>query len=169
MSAFLVSNDHLSMIITWTIHEEGGSRDLIPQDWFREFYLENVKSLQYRYPDSYQELIYWNLDHHGYLPDFNATEPRALKTEIAIAILKLIDCWEYQSCEHHFDSSATPWRMMAQIKELALQVSGYTPHEDSQNFYRNSQIYELAPWEYSKQEWQAFKTAMLDLKAIPTS
>jgi hypothetical protein len=57
MSAFLVSSDHLSMIMTWAIHE-GGLGELTPQEWFKEFYLENVKSLQYRYPDDYQELIY---------------------------------------------------------------------------------------------------------------
>ncbi|WP_158260708.1 hypothetical protein [Pleurocapsa sp. CCALA 161] len=45
-------------------------------------------------------------------------------TEIAIAIIKFINCWEYQSCEHNFDRSSAPWRGMSQIKELALQISG---------------------------------------------
>jgi hypothetical protein len=165
MSAFLVSNDHLSMIVTWAIHEEGLG-DLTPQEWFKEFYLENVQSLQYLYPDDYQELIYWNLDDHCYFPDFNVIEPTELKTKVAIAILKFIDCWEYQSCEHNFDSSTAPWRMMAQIKGLALQVSGLDSQEHNLNFYRHSPVYELAPWEYSNQEWQSFKT---ELKASATS
>jgi hypothetical protein len=164
MSAFLLSNDHLSMIMTWAIHE-GGLGELTPQEWFNEFYLENVQSLQYRYPNIYQELI----EHSRYLPDFNAIRPRALKKEIAIAILKFINCWEYQSCQHHFDSSTAPWRMMAQIKELALQISGYESQEDNPNFYKHSPVYELAPWEYSRQEWKAFKAEVINLKALPTA
>jgi hypothetical protein len=31
MSAFLVSNEHLNMIITWAI--DNGGRDMSPQDW----------------------------------------------------------------------------------------------------------------------------------------
>jgi hypothetical protein len=168
MSAFLVSSDHLSMILTWAIHEKGLG-DFTPQDCFREFYLENVKSLQYLYPDDYQELIYWNLDHHCYLPDSNAIQPASFKTEVAIAILKFIDCWEYQSCEHNYDSSTAPWQMMGQIKGIALQVSGLNSQRNHPNFYRHSPVYELAPWEYSKQEWQAFKTSLFEFKAIPTS
>ncbi|MEY4518502.1 MAG: hypothetical protein RLZZ499_1101 [Cyanobacteriota bacterium] len=88
-----------------------------------------------------------------------------MRKEIAIAIISLINCWEYQSCEHNFDSSAAPWRMMAQIKELALQVSGYESQEDNPNFYKNSPAYQLAPWEYTPQEWRAFKAAAINLKA----
>lgn len=164
MSAFLISHDHLSMIMTWAIFE-GGLGELTPQEWFREFYLENVKSLQYRYPDDYQELIYWSLEHYRYVPNFNAIRPKALRKEIAIAIISLINCWEYQSCEHNFDSSAAPWRMMAQIKELALLVSGFESQEHSPNFYKNSPAYQLAPLEYTPQQWQVFKAAAIDLKA----
>jgi hypothetical protein len=64
----------------------------------------------------------------------------------------------------NFDPASAPWRMMSQIQELALQVSGYESQEDSPNFYKGSQVYELAPWEYSNHEWQTFKAAVIDLK-----
>jgi hypothetical protein len=137
-----------------------------PQDWFQEFYLENVKSLQYCYPQSYQELIYWNLDKHRYIPDFNAIRPVALKKETAIAIIKLINCWEYQSCEHNYNSLSTPWQAMNRIKDLAYDKIGCFAQETREKFFKENETYDLAPWEYSKEEWKIFKTKVLYRKVI---
>ena len=69
-----------------------------------------------------------------------------------MAIFKLVGCWEYQSCEHDSSYNRTPWRMMARIKELAEDKAGYGGSKD---IYQ-SEIYDLAPWDYNKPEWQDF-------------
>lgn len=83
MSAFLIDHEHLNMIVTWAI--DNGIEDISPQKWFQEFYLENVRSLEYRYPESHQELIYWGLSKYRYVPNGDAIFPRKLEKEIAIA------------------------------------------------------------------------------------
>jgi hypothetical protein len=161
MSAFLVSNEHLNMIITWAI--DNGGRDMSPQDWFKEFYLENIKSLQCRYPETYERIVYWNLDNHRYTPNFDAIRPRGLKVETAIAIVKLINCWEYQSCEHKYDQQSVPWVAMDRIKYLAYDKMDCPTQETRERFFKGNKVYDLAPWEYSKEDWKVFKGKLYKL------
>ncbi len=165
MSAFLIDHEHLNLIITWAI--DNGIEDISPQKWFQEFYLENVRSLEYRYPESHQELIYWGLEKHRYVPNGDAIFPRKLEKEITIAVLKLINCWEYQSCEHQYNAGSLPWVAMDRIKQLAYVKTGYESFAQREALFAGrttpnygSRIYDLAPWEYSRQEWKLFLTAL---------
>lgn len=159
MSAYLVNKEHLSFIITWAI-DNGTLGGLSPQAWFVEFYDENIRSLQARYPSNYHELVYWNPNNTKYTPTFNALRHKKYSKEIAIAVFKLVSCWEYQSCEGEYDSSSLSWKMMAHIKNLAIEKAGYNTFYHKDHPIYDSFVYDLAPWEYSSQDWKEFILAL---------
>ena len=118
MSAFFVGEPHINALLTWTkvaglglpvpdpriSRDHGGAigssymdRDLSIAIG-RELAGENVASLQARYsqgwgdmlPDGFEVMAYRPVpDHHWLQPPHRA-----------VRALKLIDCYEYQSCEH---------------------------------------------------------------------
>ena len=155
MSAFLVDDKHLSFILTWAI-DNGTLGGLSPQSWFKEFTSENVKSLKARYPDSYHDLIYWNTDNSRYIPIFNAIRPQKYSQAIAVATISFVRCWEYQSCEHDPDKGTLPWRMMGQIKDVAMQKSGWGEKYDPDSPLFDTELYEATPWEYNSRSWKQF-------------
>ena len=158
MSAFLIDVKHINMIITWAI-DNGTLGKLSPQAWLNEFHAENIRSLNYRYPDDNQQIITsWK-----YLPNFNAIKPRKYSKEIAIAIVKLINCWEYQCCEDNYDKNSLPWKMMSQIKDLALHKAGYRDLDRDNHEVYNSTLYDRAPWVYDIQAWKKY------LNYLPTA
>lgn len=112
MSAFLCSDRHLSALVNAAASLTGYRRlaihrylpvtatpealALSGQDereaLFNALFEENLASIAFRYPDAPEVLRWRQTD----APRFSARD----RVVCPVAVLKLIDCYEYQSCEH---------------------------------------------------------------------
>lgn len=98
--------------------------------------LENVRSVNHRYPDS--AALSGHVDDP---PDWTAADATPLTTRrcgsrpTPVEALKLLDCYEYQSCEH------PQWRTSEARRfcdALRVRLIGYVPG------------YDEAPWEWTQ-------------------
>ncbi len=107
MSAFIVSKVHIDAMVRLAIvyspsyaipYGDIGEVRLHPDEVGRAILAENVASVTHRYPDDKPEELpgpngaYW-LGEYLY-------SPLGGRTPTPIEGLKLINCYEYQSCEH---------------------------------------------------------------------
>lgn len=112
MSAWVVSKAHIDALVTaglincqhahlrWEHDGEGRQLDYTNADEIGSMlWAENVRSVQARYPDILEE----QGDYPGPI-DFEAEQVFAYRwqrnTIEPVAVLKAIDCYQYQSCEH---------------------------------------------------------------------
>ena len=124
MSAFVVSKDHIDALVTEALRPQYGSDFSYYHDGERHavrwntadelgqmLWAENVASVEHRYPDSDGELPGKYVEESPApglavvrLPEWVAGYRyplgSVLKSRPAVEVLKLIDCYEYQSCEH---------------------------------------------------------------------
>lgn len=116
MSAWIVSKPHIDylVMIATSIGDRGASieqRNRIGQ----VLWTENARSVAYRYsaaPSSEVE------DYDHAFPGVEAFEP--------VKGLKLIDCYEYQSCEHPEWSDSEAKRICAQLRSICIRrLAGY--------------------------------------------
>lgn len=111
MSAFFVGVDHINAMLTVakalkvyvpspTEGEPYRQADRLPQESFdalgRLLIEENIKSLAARYPDDYAKLLNkFKVDDYKFVEDDDFLQRHALTDAI-----HLVECYEYQSCEH---------------------------------------------------------------------
>jgi hypothetical protein len=129
MSAFLVSDDHITAICTFACQQsrrgyahrfEGGERrDIKPGDHaelFRLFKQANLDSLTARYGDAVE-----------------VAEPREGRLTLTpVEIIKAIDCLEYQSCEIGMEAweASDAGRTLASLRRAAtFCLEGYDAAE----------------------------------------
>ena len=144
MSSFTVGSKHISAILTWAI-DQGLLGLNSPQSWFREFYQENLNSVNYRYHEKNQ--IPDQAKYRPVMGVLNSRHPQ----EIAIAIYKLANCWHYNSCDHKYNEQDGVWQEIEKIKKQALAISGLTEETISQ-----TEEYDRAPWCYSDADWKKY-------------
>lgn len=122
MSAFVVSHKHINTLITfWGQHCNPNASLRECQQTGEKLLTENIKSVNHRYelndtlPDDYLYSRVHLLNN----------EPITL-----IQIIKAVNCWQYQSCEHDDAEKTEAWRIASQIKEEAIrQLPGYEEAE----------------------------------------
>lgn len=146
MSAFFVGTDHIDAILSWLdeprrrtfgIPMPDGQRKqgLDTEDWTaigRALIAENIASLRARYPSDWQEMV--DVDVNAYTYEHNAHFIGYTKN-LAITVIKLIDCYEYQSCEHDGWEESWAHRFCEYVVSAATsQIPGYDD----------------APWGYHK-------------------
>lgn len=160
MSAWLVSNECISIILTWTIKnnlEALGNKS--PQQWFELLYNENVRSLKARYSNP-QDLIYWDLKDYRFKSQSHLL-PSEYPNESAIAVLKLLGCWKYQSCEGNYDKTSLPWKLVLSLREK-IHTTIYLPDYNRERLDKDKSTYfdhlykEILPWGYDADKWKAF-------------
>ncbi|MDJ0747448.1 MAG: hypothetical protein QNJ32_29485 [Xenococcaceae cyanobacterium MO_167.B27] len=144
MSSFEVGSKHISAIMTWAI-DQGFLEVYSPQDWFTQFYLENLNSVNYRYKENNQ--LPEQERYRPVMPVLDSRYPR----EIAIAIYKLARCWCYNSCDHDPWEEDPVWQEIKKIQEKAISISGLTEETISE-----IKEYDVAPWEYSEKDWKKY-------------
>jgi hypothetical protein len=99
MSAFQVSDAHISVLVyarAFVSDPYGGPRTMQKKsdtELGRALVLENARSVEFRYRKPVAEL---NFDGAG--DDYTYERPRVVPS--IVAMLKAIDCYEYQACEH---------------------------------------------------------------------
>ena len=83
-------------------HYEVGYSDQASQDECgRMLWGENLRSIEYRYPDTIENQMYPGPGDFLGWPDVDQYTCKGLRpTPDPVAILKALDCYEYQSCEH---------------------------------------------------------------------
>lgn len=139
MSAFFVGIDHVNAMLTYVEHLDctvpmpdgtrtrGKPTDAELTTIGRALIMENCFSLRARYPGDWKELLpdnWQGTDAYSYRPDYNFITQ--FNRNMAAAVIKMCDCYEYQSCEHEAwgDSWAhefTQWL----INRAASRVPGY--------------------------------------------
>lgn len=135
MSAFLVSKHHIDALVTAAQHGPSGQRldhwtpvklgqldpTAYPDLVGRALWLENVASLEYRYPgavDEWEEAAAEAAVYH-----FTA---RPIPLTLVEAI-KAADCLDYQSCEHPTWEESDACKFLLTLKaRLASSIPGYS-------------------------------------------
>ncbi len=124
-----------------------------PQSWFREFYQENLNSVNFRYHEDNQ--IPDKAKYRPVMGVLNSRHPQ----KIAITIYKLANCWHYNSCDHKYDEQDLVWLEIEKIKKKAIAVSGLTKETISE-----TKEYDVAPWCYSEEDWKKYITWVRERK-----
>jgi len=124
MSAWLVSREHIDALVTIFARSDGRRPALDPETAVgRLLWEENRRSVAYRYPGD--EAMIGEFD-----PEYTYT-PRLQPPRPAVANLKLVRCYEYQSCEH-------PGWEQSEAYRLCQRMTGYLVSE--------LPGYDEAPW-----------------------
>lgn len=137
MSAFMCSFEHLNVLATVAIEGFGGGRfpRLLPnhddpKDVAMLLAAENAASVAARYPDHPEmQSPDWATNHDAYPYKYPMVRPTPVE------LLKLIDCYEYQSCEHDAWEHSTAHALCERLRSYAIH------HLDG---------YEDAPWEWRR-------------------
>lgn len=120
MSAYVVSKDHIDALITFWKYGEYNHKPSDEADMTGQLLWEqNVKSVNFRYRESNhipaeETPAYQHEDKHTH--DGRRLTP--------VDIIKLVQCWQYQSCEDHEQSTA--WGVSCRILDMAIdKLDGY--------------------------------------------
>lgn len=136
MSAWIVSKEHIDVLVRAL-----GERELVgglsPDEIGRDLWLENVRSIHARYPDTAEK----DDDYPGpvgfrraWAEDYRYTPPTV---ELTLdGLLKQVRCFDYQTCEHS-GWGASPAYTWTTALEEALERAGASAH---------SEAYDKAPW-----------------------
>lgn len=146
MSAFICNTQHILALAVWAARPVPGTSGRVSADWFRHFggscngdsawqdvaleyaevlQAENLASVRARYPN--HVAVDPPLFPTPRLEHCAGLEP--------VAILKMCDCLEYQSCETDAYHSSIAWRLLRAIREAAI---------------RELPGYDAAPWEFRR-------------------
>lgn len=144
MSAFFVGTDHIDAILS-VLHLDARCDGIpLPDGNYgrsnnsthlteigRALLAENIKSLQARYRSDWQEMVNVDVNEYRFRFDFDfAGKPNAI-----IALIKLLDCLDYQSCEHDGWSESY-------AKRFVNWATAWATHK--------LPGYEAAPWGYER-------------------
>lgn len=149
MSAFVVSNAHIDVLVNAIAQYGVAGKDVgrtVYRDLGQVLWDENVRSVDYRYQECNTHDRYTLHTTEGDL------DP--------LAVLKAIDCYEYQSCEHPewADSDAQRWmtRLREAIYTIAPRYCEPVPSRFSPGrmvpAYRLDAEYGQRPWLFSRLE-----------------
>ncbi|WP_280437505.1 hypothetical protein [Nocardia carnea] len=149
MSAFIVSNGHIDVLVN-AVAQYGVAPTRTSRIDYRALgqllWDENVRSVDHRYRESHPRDRYVLHTTEGDL------DP--------VAVLKAVDCYVYQSCEHPGweDSDAHTW--MTRLREAIYTATpGYRPLVPSRYSvgrmvpaYTNEDEYAQRPWPFTRLE-----------------
>ena len=145
MSAWVVSELHISAIVGFAYHYCPDSHifrlrkeapEVVPDVIGQILLDENYKSVNYRYPD---DTPGWGRFHYEWDLSRLPVNP--------VAVLSLIACLEYQSCEHPEWEQSEAHAILKTIKAIAIrQLPGYDKYpwaiDDSEGLAKARMKYE---------------------------
>lgn len=121
MSCFIVSDAHISALAAFVIRSEiltwnpTTGLPYRPQEIGDMFHAENVKSWNARYPKDATE------------PSFHLVERAYLAPRTLVQILRAIECFEYQSCDHDEWPESDVAKLCQRMRIKAIQLlPGYS-------------------------------------------
>jgi hypothetical protein len=124
MSAWLCTRTHVAAIVRWIEDNDRGAIDwagfgaALPEGLATMLHQENVRSIAARYPDSFREFV------RG--AEFSYTDIRRAPKLSPVEMLKAIQCFEYQSCEHDEWESSNAARFLRHAQAAAIaKLPGY--------------------------------------------
>ena len=132
MSAFVLDSAHISAIATYyDLMVKGSFQQWTAGQIGRELLSENVKSVGYRYQDTETEQnVATELANYCYQADLRLMQ----QPDLSATILKLCDCYVYQSCEHPEWTDCNANKIIQMVRSEAI---GRLPG------------YDAAPWHYN--------------------
>lgn len=156
MSAFICGPDHFKVLALFAASRGSFGRRVDPRyidelkyaEQFSEtklanlyadvLYQENVRSVWHRYPDDARSELPGPCDDPGHVTITHRDEanPKLIRMP-AVAILKMCDCLEYQSCETEDYRKSVAFALLNRIRDAAINL---LPGYDD------------APWDYYADE-----------------
>ena len=124
MSCWIVSKEHIDLLVTALVRSECVELPSNPTETGRQLWAQNRDSILARYGPRY-DLSRWDFDGYVYQPylgDMNAS-----------LVLKQVDCFDYQTSEVDDWLESAPCRWLAALWNLL-------------NPQRDEQAYRDAPW-----------------------
>ena len=120
MSAFIVSKHHIDAIISAALaYGVEGLTKRTAMDRGRELWEANIASVGVRYPGDPEALVI-----AGRIADVYV--PRQVPVPSIVEAAKLIDCLEYQSCEHDGWATSDAAAFLGKVREALLRnLEGY--------------------------------------------
>lgn len=133
MSAWVVSKRHIDLLVTAIVRSESVDTGGLSKDQIgRELWRENVRSVNYRYSE------------RGRTPAYQYRAPGELPHYLAI--LKQVECYQYQTCERPDWERSTAHRWTQALREL-LEKQAEAEFPGASYFPgRAPAQYEAAPW-----------------------
>jgi len=133
MSAFEVSTKHINLIATALSDVkiiDSQSRQMVASLLLKE----NLKSLNARYPKS----AYKDIDAIANFHKYNKVRHNFAQVYL------LVECYEYQSCEHDTWKESKAYKLCQDLKKHILETNkkGYTTYE----LLQRSSEYQKASW-----------------------
>jgi hypothetical protein len=127
MSAWVVSDDHISYLVAAAVAYEGDRSftRATPTDVGKIFLRQNINSVMHLYPDTPKERV---MEYLRRVESYTYAAPVDLNPVVAI---KLARSWQYQTNETSNYSSTLAWEMVERIIVSAIN---------------NLPGYEEAPW-----------------------
>lgn len=172
MSAFVVTTDHIDLIVTAatvahhgiTVYykpAEGGPEDVLRLDRStmhengteagRRLYVENIKSVQHRYPNDETINDLPGLIEKVAPEDYRFRQVHDITVTTPVALLKALDCYTYQSCEHPGWESSWAARYVDHAR--ASMIACLPGYNDANT------------WDYDRPEDAPRMVSLLDLAA----
>lgn len=152
MSAFICSQEHIKRLAVFASMNQNGRINVDPRYldlgqvnpaaverlknadlatfYANVLYLENVRSVQHRYPEDTWETLPGPISKPLHCTVSNEEFYRHSDKINAVELLKLCNCIEYQSCETDDYKSSIAWRVLEAIRDAAVRrLPGYEEAE----------------------------------------
>lgn len=147
MSAFIVDKEHIDVLVN-AMAQYGVTDGVTGQRSYRDLgqllWSENVRSVDHRYASANVRRRYTLRTTEGSLNP--------------LAVLKAIDCYEYQSCEHPNWPHSETYSWIAMLRDAIYAAHPKYAKPEPSRFstgrlvpsYRNDPEYDRQPWECSR-------------------
>lgn len=134
MSAFIVGHDHIDALMTYAVEKRisywnpaAKTRITITAENAEEvgriLLHENEVSVRYRYSDCGPDDLPGTIGENAETYKFRRAPMLPMR---AVAVIKAVNCLEYQSCEHPGWESSLAWRICQDIKSQSVHdLPGY--------------------------------------------
>jgi hypothetical protein len=140
MSAWIVTKDHIDVLVQAIIVEHGGNFDTTADNLGQMLWNENHESVNARYREDTETLGYAFVGMEAPL------DP--------VVVLKAINCYDYQSCEHDGWEGSEAKFLMDWLRERLAPKAGLL----SADAVYELRAYSEAPWGIDRREQAIAKT-----------
>ncbi len=141
MSCFVLTDAHINTICSFVLYNYEIFDDYTCQqimDIGKKLSDENIKSYKYRYPN------YWQEDLKDFKYRFKLVD---IEQVTLVQFIKLLDCLEYQSCEHRSYQESFAYRLISKWRSQAFEKLRYLNKSyDSLEELSRYQVYQQAEW-----------------------
>jgi len=141
MSCFVLTDAHINtaccfVLYNYEIFDNYTCQQIM--DIGKKLSDENIKSYKYRYPN------YWQEDLKDFKYQFKLVDIEKISL---VQFIKLLDCIEYQSCEHRSYQESFAYTIISKWRSLAFEkLQHLNKSYDSLEKLSRSEVYDQAEW-----------------------